>query len=100
MTASPALLTKEAEFALSLLRPAADSEPDAQRVAVLRRAEAAALLQHIAALEQRAEAADALVAAADAYCLNKALWKPAPWKPMAEAVAAYRALPKEPPRDS
>lgn len=53
MTDSPALLTKEFESALAKLR--AHTDPHIS-YAIISHDEAAALLQHIAALEQRVEA--------------------------------------------
>lgn len=42
-------------------------------------------------LTARVAAADTLADAVDAYNMQKLLWKPAIWAPVAEALAAYRA---------
>lgn len=95
MTASPApaMLTKEQldDIAEGILRDSKDNPGAVKR----------ALLLHIAALEQRVEVADARIAAADKlasvaihnhatdYCGKGKCG-------ICTAIAAYRALPKEP----
>lgn len=41
--------------------------------------------------QARIAAADALADAVAAYNMQKLLWKPAIWRPVAEALTAYRA---------